>query len=44
MNIRKGKFGDYIFYKTEKMKKPRFLKLKGFAEDYKSCEMNVTIR
>ena len=32
-SIRKGKYGSYIFYKTEKMKKPQFLKLKfkGFA-------------
>ena len=28
ISIRKGKYGPYIFYKTEKMKKPRFLKLK----------------
>ena len=25
MSVRKGKYGDYIFYKTGKMKKPRFL-------------------
>ena len=28
ISIRKGKYGDYIFYKTEKMQKPRFLNLK----------------
>ena len=28
LSIRKGKYGAYIFYKTEKMNKPRFLKLK----------------
>lgn len=38
-NIRAGKFGDYIFYKTGKMKKPRFLDLKGFTEDYKTCPL-----
>ena len=27
MSVRKGKYGPYIFYKTESMKKPRFLKL-----------------
>ena len=37
LSIRKGKFGDYIFYKTEKMKKPQFLKLNGFNDDYKNC-------
>ena len=31
--IRKGKYGDYIFYKTETMKKPQFLKL----NDFKNC-------
>ena len=35
--IRKGKYGDYIFYKTEKMKRPLFFKLNGFDEDYKTC-------
>ena len=29
LSIRKGKYGEYIFYKTDKMKKPRFLKLKN---------------
>ena len=38
ISIRKGKFGDYIFYKTEKMTKPEFFKLKGFPNDYKSCD------
>jgi DNA topoisomerase I len=28
-SIRKGKWGPYVFYKTDKMKKPRFLKIKG---------------
>lgn len=39
LSIRKGRFGDYIFYKTEKMKKPQFLKLYGFNDDYKTCSM-----
>ena len=38
--IRKGKYGDYIFYKTEKMKRPQFLKLGGFDDDYKNCSVN----
>ena len=41
LSIRKGKYGDYIFYKTSKMKKPSFFKLKGFEEDYKTCELGV---
>ena len=28
LSIRKGKYGPYIFYKTDTMKKPRFMKLK----------------
>lgn len=35
MSVRNGKYGAYIFYKTEAMKKPRFLKLKGIQwKDY----------
>ena len=39
ISIRKGKFGDYIFYKTQKMSKPQFLKLNGFDDDYKNCNI-----
>lgn len=39
ISIRKGKFGDYIFHKTSSMKKPSFLKLKGFSEDYNTCDI-----
>ena len=28
-SVRKGKFGSYVYYKTDKMKKPRFFGLKG---------------
>jgi DNA topoisomerase-1 len=38
ISIRRGKFGDYIFYKTEKMTKPEFFKLKEFPNDYKTCD------
>jgi len=27
LSIRKGKFGPYVFYKTDKMKKPKFVGL-----------------
>ena len=37
ISIRNGKYGDYIFYKTINMKKPKFISLKGFNEDYKKC-------
>jgi DNA topoisomerase I len=29
ISIRKGKFGPYVFYKTNKMKKPKFISMKG---------------
>ena len=45
ITIRKGAKGDYIFYKTGKMKKPQFFDIKSFVnetqEDYKIC--NITI-
>jgi DNA topoisomerase-1 len=39
ISIRKGKYGDYIFYKTEKMTRPKFYKLNGFDGDYKTCTL-----
>ena len=43
--IRAGKYGDYIFYKTTKMKKPNFYDIKPFApetsEDYKICDIVI---
>jgi DNA topoisomerase-1 len=44
LSIRNGKFGDYIFYKTKTMKKPKFFKLNGFKEDYKTCEISILIK
>jgi DNA topoisomerase-1 len=43
ISIRTGKFGDYIFYKKPRMKKPDFLKLNGFNGDYKKCEKDLII-
>ena len=40
-SIQTGKFGDYIFYKTEKMKTPKFIKLQGFKGDYKTCPVSL---
>jgi DNA topoisomerase-1 len=40
MSIRKGKYGDYIFYKTLKMKKPKFISLKTFTLDYTKCSLH----
>jgi DNA topoisomerase-1 len=35
LSIRNSKYGDYIFYKTNAMFKPKFLKIKGYNGDYK---------
>lgn len=44
LSIRNGKFGDYIFYKTKAMKQPKFFKLNGFKDDYKTCEISILIK
>ena len=41
ISIRKSKKGDYVFFKTPKMKKPKFFALKGFEEDYKTCDVDI---
>ena len=45
LSIRKGPKGDYIFYKTSKMKKPEFKDIKAFvsetSEDYKICDFYI---
>ncbi len=40
ISIRKSKKGDYVFFKTSKMKKPKFFDIKSFEEDYKKCDLN----
>jgi len=41
ISIRKSKKGDYIFFKTPKMKKPKFFTITKFEEDYKTCDITV---
>ena len=45
ISIRKGPKGDYLFYKTAKMKKPQFFDIKCFinetTEDYKICDITI---
>ena len=43
LSIRTGKYGDYIFYKKTRMKKPEFYKLNGFNSDYKKCDKILVI-
>lgn len=40
LSVRVGKT-PYIFYKTEEMKKPKFINLKGFDEDPFVCDKNI---
>ena len=41
LSIRSGKFGNYIYYKNAKMKKPQFFPLKNFKEDVRTCNKFV---
>lgn len=43
MSIRKGPNGDYLFYKSSKMKRPKFYEVKSFLEegDYKICDISI---
>ena len=45
-SVRTGKYGDYIFHKKAKMKKPKFIKLQDFIKlhgknSYKTCDINL---
>ena len=37
LSIRRGKYGPYVFYKTTKMPKPKFLSIKRCPVGYMSC-------
>lgn len=37
ISIRSGKYGNYIFYKTHNMNKPKFIKLQSFKGNYNTC-------
>ena len=41
ISIRKSKKGNYVFFKTSKMKKPKFFDLKKFEDDYRTCDNDV---
>lgn len=43
LSIRNCKFGPYIFYKTEKMKNPKFYDLKGFEQGFGVCDAEELI-
>jgi DNA topoisomerase-1 len=41
LSIRKSGRGDYIYYKSAKMRKPSFHSLSGFEPDYKMCDLDI---
>jgi DNA topoisomerase-1 len=41
ISVRNSAHGDYLFFKTAKMKTPIFYKLGGFKEDYKTCNIDI---
>lgn len=38
-SIRKGKYGSYVYYKTQEMKKPQFFKTNSFKKGLLVCEL-----
>lgn len=41
ISIRRSIKGNYIFFKTNKMKKPQFFNLNDFKEDYLTCDISI---
>jgi DNA topoisomerase-1 len=40
-SVRTGQYGAYIYYKNTKMKTPAFVSLRGFKEDWKTCDAQL---
>jgi len=40
-SVRNGQYGAYIYYKNPKMKTPAFVSLRGFKEDWKTCDLQL---
>ena len=40
-NVRNGQYGPYIYYKNPKMKTPAFVSLRGFKDDWKTCDLQL---
>ena len=38
-SIRKSKYGHYIYYKLDTMKKPKFISMNNFKGDYMVCDV-----
>jgi DNA topoisomerase-1 len=39
MSVRKGKFGAYVYYKTEHMKSPQFFNMSKFKKGFSVCDL-----
>ena len=40
-SVRTGQYGPYIYYKNPKMTTPAFVSLRGFKEDWKTCDLRL---
>jgi len=40
-SVRTGQYGAYIYYKNPKMTTPAFVSLRGFKDDWKTCDLRV---
>jgi DNA topoisomerase-1 len=40
-SVRTGQYGPYIYYKNPKMITPAFVSLRGFKEDWKTCDLRM---
>lgn len=43
LSVRKGKYGPYVYYKTDAMKSPKFLNIKKFKGNYFECDVNELV-
>jgi DNA topoisomerase-1 len=43
LSIRMGKYGSYIFYKTQHMPKPEFFRLANFHQPFLTCDKEVLL-
>jgi DNA topoisomerase-1 len=43
LSLRKGKYGNYIFYKRENMQSPQFFNLKGFKGSPMMCDKTLLV-
>lgn len=43
LNVRRGKFGPYVYYKKPNMKSPQFISLKTFKQGFNTCDKEVLL-